>query len=75
MNRSEPIRVNRDARRTMVNPVLEKAVGTFRRTFELQPYREARDSLRGWRIIWEPFGPGSETGLFPGGPGAGWAGP
>ena len=41
----------------------------------LAPYEEARDSLRGWRIIWEPFGDGSETGPFPGSAGAGWQGP
>jgi FecR-like protein len=41
----------------------------------LAPYRDARDSLRGWKIIWEPFGKGSDTGLFPGGPGAGWLEP
>lgn len=42
--------------------------------FTLQPYKDARDALRGWQIIWEPFGPGSETGRFPGSAGAGWQG-
>lgn len=49
--------------------------GRTKRLFELAPYRDARDSLRGWQIVWEPFGPGSETGRFPGQKGAGWKGP
>lgn len=43
--------------------------------FALAPFKEARDALHGWQIIWEPFGPGSETGPFPGKVGAGWKGP
>lgn len=43
--------------------------------FQLAPYKEARDSLRGWQLVWEPFGPGSATGPFPGNSGAGWKGP
>ena len=35
------------------------------RLFELAPYKEARDALRGWQTVWEPFGPGSPTGLYP----------
>lgn len=41
----------------------------------LAPYRDARDSIHGYRIVWEPFGRGSETGPFPGSAGAGWLGP
>lgn len=48
--------------------------GNAERLFELEPYKDARDSLRGWQIVWEPFGPGSETGPFPGEAGAGWRG-
>ena len=45
------------------------------RLFELAPYKEARDALRGWQTVWEPFGPGSPTGLYPGVVGAGWQSP
>ena len=48
--------------------------GKRERLSKLLPYKEARDSLRGWQIIWEPFGPGSTTGEFPGSAGAGWQG-
>jgi hypothetical protein len=40
----------------------------------LAPYRDARDSLARWRIIWEPFGPGSGQ-KFPGEAGRGWLTP
>ena len=49
--------------------------GKSKRLDELAPYKEARDSLRGWQIVWEPFGPGSATGPFPGASGAGWQSP
>ncbi len=45
------------------------------RLFELAPYKEARDALRGWQTIWEPFGPGSPTGPYPGTIGAAWQSP
>jgi ferric-dicitrate binding protein FerR (iron transport regulator) len=40
----------------------------------LAPYRDARDSLARWRIIWEPFGPGAGQ-KFPGQAGRGWLNP
>lgn len=45
------------------------------KSYALAPYKRARDSLRKWQVIWEPFGPGSATGPFPGSEGAGWRGP
>lgn len=48
------------------------ADGTARPQFFLMPFEEPRDAIRGYRIIWEPFGPGSATGEFPGAAGAGW---
>ena len=38
---------------------------THQESILLAPYRDARDSLARWRIIWEPFGPGSGQ-KFPG---------
>jgi len=44
---------------------------THQELIGLAPYRDARDSLRRWRIVWEPFGPGSGQ-PFPGHAGRGW---
>jgi len=44
---------------------------THQESIRLAPYRDARDSLARWRIIWEPFGPGSGQ-KFPGHAGRGW---
>ena len=49
--------------------------GEVIRLFELAPYKEARDALRGWQTVWEPFGPGSPAGLYPGSIAAGWQSP
>ncbi len=46
---------------------------THQELIGLAPYRDARDSLRRWRIVWEPFGPGSGQ-RFPGRAGRGWLG-
>jgi ferric-dicitrate binding protein FerR (iron transport regulator) len=51
------------------------AAGVARPQFSLTPFEEPRDAIRGYRIVWEPFGPGSATGPFPGSAGAGWRGP
>ena len=51
------------------------AAGVARPQFSLAPFEEPRDALCGYRIVWEPFGPGSATGPFPGSAGAGWLGP
>lgn len=51
------------------------ATGVARPQFSLTPFEEPRDAIRGYRIVWEPFGPGSATGPFPGSAGAGWRGP
>lgn len=49
--------------------------GVMRPQFLLAAFEEPRDAISGYRIVWEPFGPGSATGPFPGGADAGWLGP
>jgi ferric-dicitrate binding protein FerR (iron transport regulator) len=51
------------------------AAGVMRPQFLLAAFEEPRDAISGYKIVWEPFGPGSATGPFPGGADAGWLGP
>lgn len=51
------------------------ATGVMRPQFLLAAFEEPRDAISGYKIVWEPFGPGSATGPFPGGADAGWLGP
>ena len=51
------------------------AKGVMRPQFSLEAFEEPRDAISGYKIVWEPFGPGSATGPFPGLADTGWLGP